>query len=127
MAPAARARGATSLGEEIANSVSHGIGMAQPGAKHLFKILDHCGIYLLIAGTYTPFTLATLRGDHPPGRLVACRLRVGRDRAAPSPRASSASFSARVIALTAASRRSAAPRFRHGISRTSVTGSRDRV
>ena len=31
-------------------------------AKHLFKIFDHCGIYLLIAGTYTPFTLVTLRG-----------------------------------------------------------------
>ncbi len=26
-------------------------------------ILDHCGIYLLIAGTYTPFTLVTLRAD----------------------------------------------------------------
>jgi len=30
-------------------------------AKHLFKIFDHVGIYLLIAGTYTPFTLVTLR------------------------------------------------------------------
>lgn len=29
--------------------------------KHLFKIFDHVGIYLLIAGTYTPFTLVTLR------------------------------------------------------------------
>ncbi|NLC70467.1 MAG: hemolysin III family protein [Desulfuromonadaceae bacterium] len=27
-----------------------------------FKILDHSTIYLLIAGTYTPFTLVTLRG-----------------------------------------------------------------
>ncbi len=32
-----------------------------PRAKHVFKILDHAGIYLLIAGTYTPFTLVTLR------------------------------------------------------------------
>ncbi len=108
--PVARARGDYSPGEEIANSVSHGIGIAlsvaalavlvassafpggdryklagavvfgvalvfeytastlyhglpQPRAKHLFKILDHCGIYLLIAGTYTPFTLVTLRAD----------------------------------------------------------------
>lgn len=28
----------------------------------LFKILDHSTIYLLIAGTYTPFTLVCLRG-----------------------------------------------------------------
>ena len=31
-------------------------------AKALFRRLDHCAIYLLIAGTYTPFTLVTLRG-----------------------------------------------------------------
>jgi hemolysin III len=30
--------------------------------KHIFRILDHSAIYLLIAGTYTPFTLVTLRG-----------------------------------------------------------------
>lgn len=94
------------LGEEIANSVAHGVGVAlslaalvvltvkgtesgstaalaagivfgfalvleytastlyhalpQPGAKHVFKILDHAGIYLLIAGSYTPFTLLAL-------------------------------------------------------------------
>lgn len=30
--------------------------------KSIFKILDHSAIYLLIAGTYTPFTLVTLRG-----------------------------------------------------------------
>ncbi len=33
-----------------------------PRVKHVFKILDHAGIYLLIAGTYTPFTLITLGG-----------------------------------------------------------------
>lgn len=97
-----------SLGEEIANSVSHGLGLlivlifmpvlvmtaGQQGgitarigsavfaltlvllylastlyhalpynrAKRLFQIFDHCAIFLLIAGTYTPFTLGVLRG-----------------------------------------------------------------
>ncbi|MGA3344522.1 MAG: hemolysin III family protein [Terracidiphilus sp.] len=32
-------------------------------ARHVFHILDHSAIYLLIAGTYTPFTLITLRGS----------------------------------------------------------------
>ncbi|MEX0646533.1 MAG: hemolysin III family protein [Balneolaceae bacterium] len=31
--------------------------------KRIFQKLDHASIYLLIAGTYTPFTLVTLRGD----------------------------------------------------------------
>ena len=31
-------------------------------AKEIFRKLDHVAIYLLIAGTYTPFTLVTLRG-----------------------------------------------------------------
>jgi len=31
-------------------------------ARHVFQILDHSSIYLLIAGTYTPFTLVSLRG-----------------------------------------------------------------
>ncbi len=31
-------------------------------AKKVFRIFDHCSIFLLIAGTYTPFTLCTLRG-----------------------------------------------------------------
>jgi len=97
-----------SLGEEIANSVSHGIGLllslivlpvlilaalrqgsasalvgatvfavslvvlycastiyhALPPnrAKQFFRLLDHVAIFLLIAGTYTPFTLGVLRG-----------------------------------------------------------------
>ena len=94
-------------GEEIANSVSHGVGflaavatipvlvigalndgaaavvgatifgatmallyftstlyhaLAPNRAKRVFQILDHAAIYLLIAGTYTPFTLGVLRG-----------------------------------------------------------------
>jgi|SRR5438445_1704585 len=31
-------------------------------AKNVFRVFDHTSIYLLIAGTYTPFTLVTLRG-----------------------------------------------------------------
>lgn len=31
-------------------------------AKRVFRVLDHGAIYLLIAGTYTPFTLGSLRG-----------------------------------------------------------------
>ena len=31
-------------------------------AKRVFQVLDHSAIYLLIAGTYTPFTLGVLRG-----------------------------------------------------------------
>ncbi|GAA5218363.1 hemolysin III family protein [Corallincola platygyrae] len=33
-----------------------------PGIKQKFKLLDHCAIYLLIAGSYTPFLLISLRG-----------------------------------------------------------------
>jgi hemolysin III len=99
---------AQSLGEEIANSVSHGLGflaavaicpilivsavrrdgaagvvgasifaftmmflyiastlyhsMARNKAKQVFRILDHGAVFLLIAGTYTPFTIGVLRG-----------------------------------------------------------------
>lgn len=31
-------------------------------AKYVFRVLDHSAIYLLIAGTYTPFALGALRG-----------------------------------------------------------------
>ena len=31
-------------------------------ARHVFQVFDHAAIYLLIAGTYTPFTLVCLRG-----------------------------------------------------------------
>lgn len=30
-------------------------------AKRVFRVIDHCSIFLLIAGTYTPYTLVTLR------------------------------------------------------------------
>jgi hemolysin III len=97
-----------SRGEEIANSVSHGVGLVaalagfpllvvaatrsgqlaavvgasvfassavllylsstlyhalpESKAKRVFRVLDHGAIFLLIAGTYTPFTLGVLRG-----------------------------------------------------------------
>ncbi len=99
---------AQSLGEEIANAVSHGVALmaaviaspfliivaarrggpavvvgasvfamamvvlyltstlyhALPGsrAKRILRVFDHGAIFLLIAGTYTPFTLGVLRG-----------------------------------------------------------------
>lgn len=34
-----------------------------PRVKAVFRIFDHCTIYLLIAGTYTPLCLVTLRED----------------------------------------------------------------
>jgi hemolysin III len=33
-----------------------------PRAKHVMRLVDHGAIFLLIAGTYTPFTLGVLRG-----------------------------------------------------------------
>jgi hemolysin III len=37
-------------------------GVASPRAKRVLRQLDYAAIYLLIAGTYTPFTLVSLRG-----------------------------------------------------------------
>ena len=39
-------------------------------AKKVFKLLDHCAIYLLIAGTYTPLMLVTLGNDIGPTMLT---------------------------------------------------------
>ncbi len=36
--------------------------LAENKAKRIFHVLDHSAIFLLIAGTYTPFTLGVLRG-----------------------------------------------------------------
>lgn len=44
----------------VASTLFHAI--PHPGAKARLQVLDHCAIYLLIAGTYTPFTLINLRG-----------------------------------------------------------------
>lgn len=32
-------------------------------AKRVFRVIDHCTIFLLIAGTYTPYTLVSLRDN----------------------------------------------------------------
>lgn len=37
-------------------------GARRPKLKGLLKTFDHCAIFLLIAGTYTPFLLVNLRG-----------------------------------------------------------------
>lgn len=42
------------------SSVYHGLKPSLT-AKKVLQIIDHCSIYLLIAGTYTPFALCTLR------------------------------------------------------------------
>lgn len=42
------------------SSIYHGLKPNTTGKK-VFQILDHCSIFLLIAGSYTPFTLCTLR------------------------------------------------------------------
>lgn len=44
----------------LASTLYH--GFQHPRLKHLFNLFDHCAIYLLIAGTYTPFLLVNLRG-----------------------------------------------------------------
>ncbi len=34
-------------------------------AKRVFRVMDHCTIFLLIAGTYTPYTLVAIRSANP--------------------------------------------------------------
>ena len=46
------------------SSIYHGLSPKVKGKKVL-QILDHCSIFLLIAGSYTPFTLCTLREENP--------------------------------------------------------------
>lgn len=52
--------GATLILLYVASTLYHAIPF--PRAKRVFQALDHAGILFLIAGTYTPFTLVTLRG-----------------------------------------------------------------
>ena len=107
-APGAVSERPQSLGEEVANSITHGIGLVaalaatpflildalrrgsapfvvgasvfaasmvllylastvyhalpQGRVKRGMQVLEHCAIFLLIAGTYTPFALGVLRG-----------------------------------------------------------------
>lgn len=42
------------------SSIYHGLKPHRK-AKKVFQIIDHCSIFLLIAGSYTPFALCTLR------------------------------------------------------------------
>ncbi|MEP3561456.1 MAG: hemolysin III family protein [Marinobacter sp.] len=44
----------------MASALYH--GARSPQLKSLYKTLDHCAIFLLIAGTYTPFLLVNMRG-----------------------------------------------------------------
>jgi len=45
------------------SSIYHGLGVGLP--KKVFRVLDHCTIYLLIAGTYTPIVLTEFRRVYP--------------------------------------------------------------
>ncbi len=39
-------------------------GLKPKGAKKVFQVIDHCTIFILIAGTYTPIVLSGIRPDH---------------------------------------------------------------
>lgn len=52
--------GSTLVFMYAASTLYHSVRM--PRAKHVLRIVDHSAIYLLIAGTYTPFTLVQIRG-----------------------------------------------------------------
>lgn len=45
------------------SSVYH--GLKHETAKKVMQVLDHCAIYILIAGTYTPIALGPLRAESP--------------------------------------------------------------
>lgn len=53
--------GATMLFLYLASTIYHALPVGK--AKRAFLVIDHCAIFLLIAGTYTPFTLGVLRGS----------------------------------------------------------------
>ncbi|HWR15436.1 MAG TPA: hemolysin III family protein [Terriglobales bacterium] len=52
--------GSTLVSLYLASMLYHSASL--PGRKRVLRILDHVAIYLLIAGTYTPFLLVNLRG-----------------------------------------------------------------
>jgi hemolysin III len=52
--------GATLILLYVASTLYHSI--PNPGAKNVLRRLDHAAIYLLIAGTYTPYALGPLKG-----------------------------------------------------------------
>lgn len=50
--------GATMIILYTMSTLYHSI--TNPGAKKVFRVIDHCSIFLLIAGTYTPICMGTL-------------------------------------------------------------------
>ena len=52
--------GATLIALYAASTLYH--AFRKPGINRVLRVLDHCAIYLLIAGTYTPFVLVGLGG-----------------------------------------------------------------
>ncbi len=44
------------------SSIYHGLSPKRK-SKKVFQVLDHCSIFLLIAGSYTPFALCTIRQE----------------------------------------------------------------
>ena len=52
--------GATLVALYAASTLYH--AFRKPGIKKVLRVLDHCAIYLLIAGTYTPFVLVGIGG-----------------------------------------------------------------
>lgn len=52
--------GATMVLLYLASTLYH--SLTHEAAKQLFRLFDHTAIFLLIAGTYTPFALGVLRG-----------------------------------------------------------------
>lgn len=45
------------------SSIYHGLPVGT--GKKVFQVIDHCAVYLLIAGTYTPITLVAIREASP--------------------------------------------------------------
>jgi hemolysin III len=52
--------GATMVALYLASTLYHALPHSR--AKRVWRLIDHVAIFLLIAGTYTPFTLGVLRG-----------------------------------------------------------------
>ena len=71
--------GAMLISLYVASTLYHSL---RGRAKEILKKLDHFSIYLLIAGTYTPFCLVTLRGQTVGvGRFIAgssCHFRLSK-------------------------------------------------
>ena len=57
---AASVHGAALVVLFLASTLYHAV--IRPRAKRVLQVVDHVAIFLLIAGTYTPFALVTLRG-----------------------------------------------------------------